>query len=196
MNTSHKPFDDIRIRQAIAHAINIEPFVQSLGKDTASLPTSVISRSIFGHKEVGRYEYNPEKSKQLLAEAGYPDGIKLPEFTSPTMNTFITKATYIQEELRKVGIELPINQTDMATWYGTVFQNLNPITHTVYVAKPHAGEALYTFFYGPSGVGKPTGSFNVSHYDQADDLILQAEETTDDAEAEEIYGQVQQKITR
>jgi peptide/nickel transport system substrate-binding protein len=194
LNTSHKPYDDIRVRKAIAHAINIEPFVQSLGQDTAKMPNSVISSSMFGHKDIGMYEYNPEKSKQLLAEAGHPNGIKLPEFTSPTMNTFITKATYIQEELRKVGIELPVNQTDLATWYGTVVKNLNPITHTVYVAKPHAAEALYSFFYGPSSVGKKTASFNISHYDQADDLILQAEEEVDEAKAKEIYGQIQQKI--
>ena len=68
-----KPFDDIRVRRAVAHAINRDEIVQFLGKDVAEPAWSVVPNGYLGHTLEGipKYDYNPEKAKALLKEAGY-----------------------------------------------------------------------------------------------------------------------------
>lgn len=74
---AENPFTDVRVRRAVAHAINRKALVEALLKgkskviDTACFPTQ------FGcSQDVPTYDYNPEKAKALLAEAGYPDGFE------------------------------------------------------------------------------------------------------------------------
>lgn len=195
LNTQIEPLNDIRVRKAIAHAIDMKSYVESLGSDVAHLPTTVIPSYLEGSSsEIGIYDYDPEKSKALLKEAGYPNGIKLPTMTVPTSTNFISKATYVQEQLSKVGIDMELNQTDVATFMGVVFQNQNPITIINTNPKPQAGLYLYGSFYGPSSIGLPTSSFNLTHYNKSDDLIVQAIQEMDKTQANELYKQIQQQI--
>ena len=71
------PFKKLKVRQALAHAIDREGIVQNLVKGTARVLHSPCHPAQFGcSQDVVRYEYSPEKAKKLLAEAGYPAGFK------------------------------------------------------------------------------------------------------------------------
>lgn len=71
------PFDDIRVRQAVAHAIDREAIVVNLLKGASAVVHSACFPSQFGcDTDVTTYEYDPEKARALLAEAGYPDGFE------------------------------------------------------------------------------------------------------------------------
>ena len=195
MNTSRKPYDDIRVRQAIAHAINAEEFVNSImGTEIAKLPTSVVPSYVFGHADIGIYEYDPEKSKRLLAEAGYPNGITLPENVSSTTPTSLNKMTWLQEQLRKAGIEMPMNVVDPATATDTYRKNLGGIVLSAATVRAHAEFMLTPYFHSNSIAGKPTSSNNFTHFDKIDDLIKQGRQEFDEAKAKEIYREAQQKI--
>ena len=76
LNMTIKPFDDARVRRAVAHAINRDEMVQFLGKDVAEPAWSIVPNGYLGQTTEGipKYEYNPEKAKALLKEAGYPGG--------------------------------------------------------------------------------------------------------------------------
>ena len=88
INQSKKPFDDIRVRQAIAYAIDSAQIVAFKGAATAIPPVSVVPVGYLGTDEHAKlYPHDVAKAKALLAEAGYPDGltIKVIQTSLPTM---------------------------------------------------------------------------------------------------------------
>lgn len=75
-NASAEPFDDPLVRRAMWHAVDIETIVGDLFGDLASVAKAPIPNGVFGWAEQQPYDYNPEKAREMLAEAGYPDGFK------------------------------------------------------------------------------------------------------------------------
>jgi ABC-type transport system substrate-binding protein len=117
-----EPFKDVRVRQAIAHAINKESIVRNLYRGAASAATQGLPPSLFGYNtDIKGYDYDPERAKQLLADAGYPDGFTVtlwhmgstsrPYFPVPTQ---IAEA--IQADLAAVGITAELFTEDWGTY--------------------------------------------------------------------------------
>ncbi len=109
-----KPFNDPKLRLAVSHAINRENLINFLYQGLAELPNSVLPSFMPGHdKSLQAPEYNPEKAKQLLAEAGYANGLKVTLLTYSNVRPYNPVggdklAAAIQADLRKVGIEAEI----------------------------------------------------------------------------------------
>ncbi len=78
LNNTRPPFDNIKVRKAMCHSINVDLIINKLLNGNASRISSILSPDAFGHNpNLKTYEYDPAKSKKLLAEAGYPDGISV-----------------------------------------------------------------------------------------------------------------------
>jgi peptide/nickel transport system substrate-binding protein len=76
---SENPMNDVRVRRAVAHAIDRQGIVDALIKGESTVVHSLCFPSQFGcTQSVRKYKYDPEKAKELLAEAGYPDGFEIP----------------------------------------------------------------------------------------------------------------------
>jgi peptide/nickel transport system substrate-binding protein len=76
--TGDTPLQDVRVRRAISHAIDREAIVDALVKGASEVIHSACFPTQFGcEQDVTRYEYDPEKARALLAEAGYPDGFEI-----------------------------------------------------------------------------------------------------------------------
>ena len=72
------PLQDIKVRQAIAHAIDLNTIIEQVIGDGGSLVTAPCYRTQFGcHDQVARFNYDPEKARNLLAEAGFASGLAL-----------------------------------------------------------------------------------------------------------------------
>ena len=76
MQTKEPPFDDIRVRQAMNYAVDVDALIEVLMGGHAFSNASVCTQTLFGAVEVEPFGYDPEKAKMLLAEAGYPDGFE------------------------------------------------------------------------------------------------------------------------
>ena len=106
LNNGRKPFDDIRVRQAINYAINREEMVLLAYENLADVayvmenPEKVFGATLEG---VNRYEYNPEKAKKLLEESGYGEGLHV-TITSASIYFFEKIATVMQRYLEEIGI--------------------------------------------------------------------------------------------
>ena len=124
-NNGRKPFDDLRVRQAIAHAIDRQAVIDGA---MFGYGTPIGSHFAPHHPAyvdlTGRYPHDPDKAKALLAAAGYPDGfkatIKLPPPTYARRGGEIIAA-----QLAKVGIELEIIPVEWAQWLEQVFRGLD-----------------------------------------------------------------------
>jgi peptide/nickel transport system substrate-binding protein len=123
-NHSRKPFTDVKVRRAMAHAIDRSALIKGA--------MSGYGMPIGSHMDPGNpyytdltstYPYNPEKAKQLLAEAGFPNGfeavIKLPERFAYAKRS----GEIITDMLSQVGIKLKIELTEWGQWIDRVFKN-------------------------------------------------------------------------
>ncbi len=114
----NSPLMDKRVRQALNYAINkqaiIDAFFKGYARPASQLP---LEGTMPYNDSLKPYPYNPAKAKQLLAEAGYPNGVKLPSglgFTPATVPPDLVQI--IQDNLRAVGVEAEINQYEYAVF--------------------------------------------------------------------------------
>jgi peptide/nickel transport system substrate-binding protein len=123
-NNSRKPFNDVRVRRAMAHAIDRSALIKGA--------MSGYGVPIGSHMDPGNpyyidltstYSYDPQKAKQLLADAGYPNGfdavIKLPERFAYAKRS----GEIIADMLSQVGIRLNIELVEWGQWIGRVLNN-------------------------------------------------------------------------
>ena len=126
-NTERKPFDDKRVRQAVAYAIDKEFILNVLYGGYAQRSLGPIHPgSVFAPKDVNPYNYDVEKAKALLDEAGYKpdaDGIRIRTTLNyiPAAGTWKRETEYIKAQLKKVGIDVTIKASaDFRAWIKTV----------------------------------------------------------------------------
>ena len=127
-NNENPLYGNELIRKAIAYAINVEAVATTAYQGYAEAATGFMVPSIPGYKAEGPWEYNPEKSKELLAEAGYPDGLEV-EFVTFQQQNYNAAIEVIQSMLKEVGIIASIDMVDIATF--TAMNNAGELPMTV-----------------------------------------------------------------
>jgi peptide/nickel transport system substrate-binding protein len=105
-NNQRAPFNDVRVRQAINYALNKEEIVEHVVGGFAFVADAPIGPDVFGHHSVGPYPHDPERARELLAAAGFPDGFRSTLRFNPGWRE--VAAELIQAQLRVVGIELEL----------------------------------------------------------------------------------------
>jgi peptide/nickel transport system substrate-binding protein len=167
-NLTKKPLDDIRVRKALCHAIDRVALINYLGKDVAKPEISPLPSGYVGHTDdVVRYDYNPEKAKKLLAEAGLAVGFKLAMNISNS-SIYLPPMQVVQEQWKKIGVTLDLNVVDHPTYHKLIRKDVNPVV--IYGAHryPYTGNIYLTqFYHSESIVGKPSAIINFSHYGEA-----------------------------
>ena len=194
LNTTKKPLDDIRVRKAIAHAVSRDEIVIYMGKEVTQPNYTVVPNGYLGHSsDVVRYDYDPEKAKALMKEAGYPDGF--------TISAIITKRPallapmqIIQEQLRKVGIKLELDVVEHATFHSQIRKDLSPMVLYGAARFPIADTYLTQFYHSRSIVATPTAVTNFSHTMAGDADIDAARSEVDPMKQKTLWASAQQKI--
>jgi len=131
-NTRIKPFDDARVRRAFKYAVNKEKIVREITKMGSIPADGVLPPGMPGHDpDLKRYYYDPDKAKQLLAEAGYPNGAGFPVVrlwaSSKAASTNAELAAY-QEYLAKIGVKVEIHsESDWPTYVSMMEQGKLPM---------------------------------------------------------------------
>jgi peptide/nickel transport system substrate-binding protein len=193
-NMTKKPMDDIRIRRAICHAINLKELMAFLGPDVSEKLISPIPMNYLGGTDkVPIYEFSPEKAKKLLAEAGYPKGLDL-SMVITEMSDYRRPMEQIQEQLRRVGINLKMDVITHTAFHEQIRKDVNPLVIYVCARFPTADSLLTQFYHSKSIVGTPTAITNFAHYDKIDDLIEKARLEPDSKKQKEIWAEAQKKI--
>ncbi|MEY9930536.1 peptide/nickel transport system substrate-binding protein [Catenulispora sp. GP43] len=124
LNTTHKPLNDVRVRQAVAFALDKDALRLTRGGPIAGdLATGLIPPSVAGHVPDDPYatpggQGDPAKAKQLLTEAGFPGGIDL-TLDLPGTATGKAQGEAIQESLGKAGIRVKLNEVPSSSYWST-----------------------------------------------------------------------------
>jgi ABC-type transport system substrate-binding protein len=116
MNVDMKPFDDVKVRQALSWAINRDKLVKLQGGQAMSL-WQFYPKGMPGYQE-GKvmYGYDPAKAKQLLADAGYPDGFKTMLYTD-NVDPNPKLWTSVQADLAAVGVQAELKTMSNNSFY-------------------------------------------------------------------------------
>ena len=193
-NMTKKPLDDIRVRRAICHAINQEELMKFLGPDvTEKLVSPIPTNYLGGTDKIPRYEFNPEKAKKLMAEAGYPKGFEM-SMVITEMSDYRRPMEQIQEQLRRVGINMKMDVVTHTTFHQQIRKDVNPLVLYICARFPTADPILTQFYYSKSIVGTPTAITNFSHYNKIDDLIEKARAEADLKKQKALWAEAQKKI--
>jgi peptide/nickel transport system substrate-binding protein len=196
LNVTVKPLDDIRVRQAIAYAIDRKAIVAFKGAGSSREAVSVVPSGYLGTDEKAPlYPYDPAKAKALLAEAGYPNGVTIKTIHT-TLTGMQTLIEAVQAQLKKSGINLDIELVEHATFHAQIRKDLSPLVHYQAARFPVADVYLTQFFDSNSIVGSPTAVTNFSHCNVADAEIRGARSATDPAKQKELWKTAQEKIIK
>jgi peptide/nickel transport system substrate-binding protein len=194
LNTTVKPLDDVRVRQAIAYAINRPELVRWRGADVSREAQSVVPRGYLGFTaDNGLTGNDVEKAKTLLKQAGYAEGltIKMIQSQLPEM---LTAAQVFQAQLKRAGVNLDLQVVEHATYHQQIRQDLSPIVYYSAARFPVADIYLTQFFHSRSIVKTPTAVTNFSHCDVADKEIDGARVETDKVKQLALWAEAQKKI--
>lgn len=201
LNHLNEYLSDVRVRQALYHAIDREALVEAFWSG-ATVAQGVMPPSLLGfHDGLTWPEYNPEKAKELLEEAGYADGFDLNLITFNAARTHTPEPSKtgeaIQAYLAEVGIRVEVQILEIATLltqcknaqcdlYLTGFQPL--------IADPWT--IIYTQFDSRRTELGAANNYAFYRNPELDALNDLADLSTDDEERAEIYRQAQEIIYR
>jgi glutathione transport system substrate-binding protein len=200
MNTQQKPFDNPKVRQAIAYAINKEALSKVAFNGYATPAEGIAPQGVEYAVKIGQWPYDLAKAKELMKEAGYPSGFET-ELWSAYNHTTAQKVTqFLQQQLQQIGIRTKITLLEAGQRVEKVESWQDPATAPVrlyYVGwSTSTGEAdwaLRPLLYGESW---PPRLFNTAYYKnpKVDADIKGAQLTTDGAEKAKLYKDAQETI--
>lgn len=188
INQSFEPFQDVRVRQAINYAVDREFIIEVCEEGYASPANSIANKGMLGYTEDAKYyEYDPEKAKALLAEAGYGDGLDVPSIICKD-GKFKKAAEVILEDLKAVGINTDIQVKD-ANGFSDDFKKGNfALCVTSINLSQDAHHATMSF-----GTGNYLNYFSISDPD-IDAMAKEAAEEQDPEQRKAIYHDMLCKV--
>lgn len=190
LNLKSEYISDVNVRKAISLAINREELVNTILAGAGIPATTFLNNKIPGHDDsLPVMEYNPEKAKKILADAGYNNGINL---TAEVRDTDEAIFNAIQGYLEEVGIHLEVKKVDNATWNSDRAAGNVQMTGMQWNALyPDADFQMYNYFYSKNSNNR--GVF----YDNAeyDKLLDDARASTDEKQRAELYKQADHILT-
>jgi peptide/nickel transport system substrate-binding protein len=187
MNVTVKPFDDLKVRQAIAYSIDRQQLIDLSMQGYARPWYSPVPEGFVGATtDVPHMEHDLAKAKQLLSDAGYPNGLDV------TLNVYDTqklRSDVLSEQLKQAGIRVTEEVLDQPTFIGRVLQNqgINFALHCC-VRQPDA-DIILSDMFSP----KYRGAIYISHADLEADLAA-ARTELDPAKRQQMYVDLQKKI--
>jgi glutathione transport system substrate-binding protein len=199
LNTMKKPFNDVKVRQAINYAINKDAYIKVVKSGLgAKLNSTMSSKTQYYSKQSG-YEYDVEKAKKLLAEAGYADGFTA-EIWGENDSETMKGMQFIQQQLALVGIKLEVKSMEGGTLSQQINSAKTPEEAKIqmwYVSwSPSSGDADgATRGLFSSEMFPPAGA-NTAYYKNAnvDKWIADANKAIDPKQAGSIYADIQKQI--
>ena len=189
MNVTKEHFKDQKVRQAINYAIDKQALVDTIVEGRGTVANSYINNTIPGWTdEVEAYPYDPAKAKELLTEAGYPDGFSCQLWVNGDVRT--RSAQMVQAQLAEIGITVDISTME----WGAFLDALNAGEHEMFILGWSNGTfdadgSTYQLFHSSNHGATGNRAFMTDA--TVDELIMKAAQENDDAQRMEYYKELQ-----
>ncbi|GAA2032322.1 ABC transporter substrate-binding protein [Terrabacter terrae] len=205
LNTTKKPLDDLRVRQAISFAVD-KAAVQNAtgGTQLATIATTTLPTTVAGHKDFDVYpspghKGDVEAAKKLLTEAGQSQGfpLVLDIRSDPKMQK---QAEAIQQSLKRIGVDVQLNVIDSAKYYETIGTRSQQHDAAITGWCPDWASSAATFlpplFYGPNILDKGNSNLAQLNAPAVNQQIEQIGAMTDLAAANKQWGDLDEQILK
>ncbi|MGD8106672.1 glutathione ABC transporter substrate-binding protein GsiB [Pantoea sp. FN0302] len=198
-NVTQKPFDNPKVREAINYAINREALSKVAFAGYATPATGIVPPSIAFAQSYPAMEYNPAKARQLLKEAGYPDGFSTTLWSSHNHSTAQKVLQFTQQQLAQVGIKVKVTAMDAGQRAAEVEgkgQKESGVRMFYTGWSASTGEADWALTPLFATGSWPPAIFNTAFYsnEQVDKDLNDALKTTDTAKKAQLYKDAQDRI--
>jgi len=192
MNTEVEPFDDVRVRQAIALAIDKDTVIKGVTDGVALPANGPLAPTVFGYSDqIKPIDYDQEEAENLLKEAGYEDGFSATVLTNDRITADL--AEIVQAQLAEINIEIDIEMIETGAYLeATGNGDMDMYVGSWGTVTMDADYGLYPMFHSENAGAPGNRSFYAS--DEVDELLEQARQTTDEEERLDFYESAQQII--
>jgi glutathione transport system substrate-binding protein len=200
MNTLQKPFDNPKVREAINYAINKEALVKVAFSGYAMPAEGVVPKGVEYATKLGPWPYNPARARELLKEAGYPNGFESTLWSAYNYTTAQKVIQFVQQQLAQVGVKLQVLALEAGQRVERVESAQDPATAPVrmyYVGwSSSTGEADWALRPLLASEAMPPKLLNTAYYQNpaVDADLAKALTTTSAAEKTRLYTDAQQRI--
>ena len=192
LNLNTAALQDVRVRHALSLAINRQEIVDSIENGGAVVASGFLNMNVPGYdKSAPAFEYDPEKAKSLLAEAGNPEV----NLTCNVRSTgdYQKVMVAIQSYWAEIGVNLTVNTIDSGVWSSDwAAGNLEVTALAWFPLYADADNQMYTYFYSENAA-KKSSFYNSAEFDA---LVSQARQSQDEDERAELYKQADNLLSR
>jgi peptide/nickel transport system substrate-binding protein len=193
-NTRDPILKDVRVRQAMAHAIDRTPIIHYLLRDFARPAFSLLPPESWAYNaDVPHYEHDPDRARQLLDQAGYPamNGVRF-HLTMKTSTDESPRliAAVLQQQLRDVGIALDIRTFEFATFLSDVIRGSYQL-HTLRWVGGNEDPDIFEYVFHSAKFSPRGGNRTFYTNPRVDALIDQAHSEPEQGTRKQIYAKIQ-----
>jgi peptide/nickel transport system substrate-binding protein len=188
-------FRDIRVRQALAYAIDRESIIKYLWRNQARPAVGVLPPNNWAYNgDVKRYPYDPERARQLLREAGH-EHLSFTYRVNSDNGTATQMAAVVQQQLREVGITVDIRGAEFSTFFADVIKGNFQVFPLRWIGANNDPDIFNLIFHSKS---VPPNGANRGHYANArvDQLIEFARREADMDKRKEAYKEIQSIVAQ
>lgn len=196
MNTQKKPFTDKRVRQAINYAVNKAEILEAVYGPLGVAAVNPIPPDMWSYNtSIDAYGYDPAKAKQLLAEAGYPNGFKTTLWAMPVSRPYNPNgrrmAEIMQAQLKAVGITAEIVSYEWGTYLDKTDHGEHDMCLLGWTGDNGDPDNFLWVLLSAPAAEVPAGNVAFWKNDEFTALIKEAKETSDQARRTQLYEQAQ-----
>ena len=195
LNNKVAPFDNVKVRQALSYAIDRQGVMQMLsdGKGVAVGSSMYPAFQKYFRADLSDYyKTDVAKAKQLLTDAGYPDGFSMDITVPSNYQPHVDTAEIIAQQLKQIGVTVNIKNVDWNTWLSDVYSGRKYQATVIGVdASSLTARAMLSRF-----VSDDASNFTNFSDPEYDKLYAEAAAATDDAKQVELYKQLEEILTK
>jgi ABC-type transport system substrate-binding protein len=195
MNTEKAPFDDVRVRRAFNYAVDRQAIIDAVYGSAGQVAKNPLPPTMWGYNDdIEPYEYDPEKARELLAEAGLADGFETDLWAMPVARPYNPNARrigeIIQSDLADIGVTAEIVSFDWGTYLDKVDAGEH-MTAMLGWTGDNGDPDNFLFVLLSAAAADAGGNIAFWRNEEFNELIIEAKQTFDQDRRAELYEQAQ-----
>lgn len=192
MNLNKAPFDDVRVREAINLAIDRQLIIDTIACGAGQAADAIIAPAVYGYFSPGTYEYNPERARELLAEAGYENGFSTSLWVNDNQ-TRVEACQAVQAMLMDIGIDCAVEVMEFGSFIQRTSNGEHDMGYFGWVTSTTDADYTYYSLEHSSQQGA-AGNRTFLADDEVDALVEEARTSTDEAVRLAAYEKVAARL--